>query len=640
MNRQFITDELTLQNWFFDNDVTKCAFDTESRSEDNSKKGALDYSLLYWIGVSFCNGKSTCYVDLDVPDRDKMIAFLEYQFRTQIKKLIAQNIQYDMMVLYKYGIQHTEDIYCTMVAAHLIDERGPKGLKDLTARYLSPRKIVKWKDVEGIDYHSEQFYDYGADDAQNAWELHEVFYPKMAREKLTYLMFKIEMPFQFCLRDLHINGILIDQKKLQEIEDLVEPLMLESEDKMLEMIGKKAFIDRAFWEDLDTRKVFVNFNSNKQVIPLLMEKFSIEFTELTVTGEKRKREKLEVGDSYWKLDKIILGGTELDNGVIGGLAQKYPFCRELLIYRMAFDIKGKFTVKMKESLSPDGRIRCSFNDTVAATGRLSSSDPNLQNLRKLNAVLDVECRSCFIAPEGKSFIVADYAGQELRILAFVTQDPTLLRAFEKGMDLHLITANLLFDLGLTEEEMVESNENYKNTRKKFKNERHKAKNGFNFPVVYGSTEHGISRNIGVSVKEAKRLLDKFLDQYPGIKDGIADCEERIKLYGYVTNSAGRRRRFDGFSKRALRQAFNFKVQGYSAEMLRLGMVNIRQVILTHPEWDMKLVLTVHDEVVLEIKDEYIDEAIPLVEEAMCTAVDIGIPVECDIGVGRIYSEAK
>ena len=634
MKRTFIKTEEELQDWFFDNDVTKCAFDTETTS--------LDYSELELIGMSFCNGKSVCYVDLDVPDRYKMLEFLRFQFSCKIKKLIGHNIQFDMMVLYKYGIQHTEDIYCTMVAAHLIDERGPKGLKDLAIHYLNVpvKRVKRWNDMKDEDRHSEKFYCYGADDAEWTWKLHKVFYPKLAREKLTYLMFKIEMPFQFVLRDLHINGILIDQKKLQEIEDLVEPIMLESQDKLLEMIGKKAFIDRAFWEDLDTRKVFVNFNSNKQVIPILMEKFGIEFTVLTTTGEKRKREKLEIGDSYWKLDKIILGGTELDNGVICGLAQKYPFCRELLIYRMALDIEGKFTKKMKESLSPDGRIRCSFNDTVAATGRLSSSNPNLQNLRKLNAVLGVECRSCFVASEGKSFIVADYAGQELRILAFVTQDPTLLNAFEKDMDLHLITANLLFDLGLTEEEMIQGSDIYKAARKKFKNERHKAKNGFNFPVVYGSTEHGIARNIGVSVPEAKKLLEKFLDQYPGIRNGIADCEERIKLYGYVTNHAGRRRRFDGFSKRALRQAINFKVQGYSAEMLRLGMVNIRQVILKHPEWDMKFVLTVHDEVILECKDEYIEEAIPLVKEAMNTAVDIGIPVETDVGIGKVYSECK
>ncbi len=307
---------------------------------------------------------------------------------------------------------------------------------------------------------------------------------------------------------------------------------------------------------------------------------------------------------------------------------------------MALDIKGKFTEKMKGSLSPDGRIRCSFNDTVAATGRLSSSDPNLQNLRKMNVILNVECRSCFIAPKGRSFIVGDYSGQELRVLYLVTQDPTLKEVFDKGLDLHLTTANLLFDLKLTEKQLISGTEEHDEASKKYKNERHKAKNGLVFPVIYGSTAIGISRNIGVPVKEAEKLLEKFLDSYPGIKNGIADCEERIKLYGYVTNHVGRRRRLDGFTKRALRQAFNFKIQSYSADMLRLGMINIRQVILKHPEWDAKIVLTVHDEIVIECKDEYIEQAVPLVREAMNSAVDLGIPVETDISVGKVYSQCK
>jgi DNA polymerase-1 len=265
----------------------------------------------------------------------------------------------------------------------------------------------------------------------------------------------------------------------------------------------------------------------------------------------------------------------------------------------------------------------------------------MQNLRKLNAVLGVKCRSCFISPEGKSFIVADYAGQELRILAYVTQDPTLLDAFRKGLDLHLVTANLLFDLGLTEEQLTRGTEAYKKAEVEHKVWRHKGKNGFNFPVVYGSTEHGISAGIGIPVKEAKALLDKFLAQYPGIADGIADCEERIKLYGYVTSSSGRRRRFDAFSNRARRQAFNFLIQGYAADMLRIAMAKIyKQVILEHPEWEMKFVLTVHDEVVLEVKDEYLDVAKDEVYKTMCSAVDLGIPVECGMGTGKVYSDAK
>jgi DNA polymerase-1 len=639
--KTFITDEIGLQNWFFDRDVTTYAFDTESISEDGSERGALDYSRLFWVGASFCDGRDVCYIDLDVPERDKMIKFLAYQFEHKIEKMICHNVQYDMMVLYKYGIKHTESIFCTMVAAHLLNEHQPKALKELAYIYDDGvyESVRRFKDVKDLGHHSFEFYDYGADDAIYTYGLFKKFYPWLQRDKLTYLMFKVEMPFQYCLRDLHINGVLVDMDKLQTIEDQMIPIMTEAENKMLDMLGMKLQVQRGFWED--ERIVPINFNSNAQVIPLLIEKFGIELTELTKKGEQLWKDGEEVGDAYYKLDKIVLGGTKLDDGEIGGLAKEHPFCRELLIFKMAKDIKDKFTQKMKEHISPDGRIRCSFNDTVAATGRLSSSDPNMQNLRKLNAVLGVECRSCFIAPEGRTFIVADYAGQELRILAYVTQDPTLLDAFRKGLDLHLVTANLLFDLGLSEEELTDGTDAYEKAKKANGVWRHQGKNGFNFPVVYGSTEHGISRGIGITVERAKELLDKFLDTYPGIRDGQEDCEQRIKLYGYVTNAAGRRRRFEKYSNRARRQAFNFLIQGYAADMLRLGMAKImKEVIHTNPDWDLKFVLTVHDEVVLEVKDEYVEEAKEAVYAAMINAVDLGIPVECSVGTGKVYSEAK
>lgn len=641
MDRTFIKTELGLQNWFFNHDVSTCAFDTESNSEDpDVEKGALDYTLMYCVGMSFCNGTSTMYVDLDLPERDKMLEFLTYQFKNKIEKLIGWNIQYDMMVLYKLGIQHTEKIFCGMVAQHLLDENGPKGLKDNTLRYLPYHDVVRYKDVQDKGHHSYEFYDYGADDAENTWLIYKKQYKYLTRDKLTYCMFHIEMPFQFCLRDMHINGMLVDMNKLQSIEDQMRPIILDSEDRMLELIGKKAHIEKAFWEDLDHREVSINFNSNKQVIPILMDEFGIKFTELTDTGIKRKQEGKEVGDNYYKLDKEVLGGTKLDSGVIGGLAGDNDFCKQLLVFKMAKGIADGFTKKMKQHISPDGRIRCGFSCTTAATGRLSSSEPNLQNLRKLNAVLDVECRSCFIAPEGKTLLVADFSGQELRVLYKVTQDQVLKEAFDKGFDLHLSTANLLFELGLTEEECIDKTEAHGAAAKRYKTERHKAKNGLVFPVVYGSTAIGISKNIGVSVAEAQALLDKFLDSYPGIRDGIALCEDQIKLYKYVTSSSGRRRRFEGFSNGALRQAFNFKVQGLSSDMLRLAMVNIRNLILEHPEWDAKIVLTVHDEVVIEIKDDCVEEAKPLVNIAMCSAMDLGVEVLCDISTGRNYAEAK
>jgi DNA polymerase-1 len=318
--KTFITDEFGLQQWFFGRDSEIYSFDTESIAEDGSEMGALDYTRLYWVGASFCDGRDACYVDLDVPERDKMIEFIGYEFANKIKKMIGHNIQYDMMVLYKYGIKHTENIFCTMVAAHLLNEHQSKGLKDLAYMYCdgARQNIQKFDDIKGDGHHSFEWYDYGANDAIYTWSLFEKFYPWLQRDKLTYLMFKVEMPFQYCLRDLHINGILVDQTKLQSIEDQMQPIMDAAEDKMLDMLGMKLQIQKGFWED--ERIVSINLNSNQQVIPILLNKFGIELTELTKKGEQLQRDGKEVGDEYYKLDKIVLGGTKLDDGEIGGLA--------------------------------------------------------------------------------------------------------------------------------------------------------------------------------------------------------------------------------------------------------------------------------------------------------------------------------
>lgn len=634
--RQYINTLWDLQDWFFSADCSVVAFDTET---DNK----TDYATLTPWGISFCDGQRVMYCDLDVKEHNEMVEFLAYVFRKKIKKLIGHNIAFDLMVLWKLGIRDvTESVYDTQTAWHLLHEQDETGLKYLACTQLNvpADKIKHWDDVKEKDHHGEEFYSYGADDAEYTWDLYEMTISELKMEKLTFLMFKIEMPFVFVLRDFAINGIAVDMKTVEEIDHHVEPIMEAAEKACIEMAGLSYDSgDECFWKDTYAPKSPINWNSNKQVIPLLKEKFGIEFTELTKTGERRQRDGLPVGDDYWKLDKVVLAGADADKEV-GGLAKDYPICFEILKYRMAKSLRSGFTHKIPEHISPDGRVRASFNNCVAATGRLSCSKPNLQNLRKMSKILGVECRSCFVAPEGKLFIVADYGGQELRILAYVTQDPTFLQAFLKGMDLHLVTANLLFDLGLNDQQLKDGTPEHEEAAEQYKDERHKGKNGFNFPVVYGSTEHGISRGIGVSLDEAKRLLNQFLHQYPGIKDGISECEQRIKNYGYVRNAAGRKRRFDSFTKAGLRQAFNFLIQGYAADMLRLGLIEVRKVILNNPEWDLKFVLTVHDEVVLEVKDEYVEVAEEAVKQALIGAVDLGVPVLCDVGHGKTYAEAK
>lgn len=634
--RQYLTTLYDLQDWFFSRDCSVLAFDTET---DNK----LDYTTLTPWGISFCDGRGVMYCDLDVKERNEMVTFLEYIFRKKIKKLIGHNIAFDLMVLWKLGIRDvTESLYDTQTAWHLLHEQDETALKYLAYTQLDvPHdKIKKWDDVKNKDHHSEEFYSYGADDAEYTWDLYELTLPQLRLEKLTFLMFKIEMPFVFVLRDFGINGIAVDMEKVEEIDTQVEPIQEAAEKECMRLAGLDYDAgDKCFWQDCYKPESAINWNSNKQAVPLLMDKFGIEFTELTKTGEKRQHAGEHVGDDYWKLDKVVLAGADVDKEV-AGLAKDYPICLEILKFRMAKSLRSGFTKAIPEHISPDGRVRCSFNNCIAATGRLSSSKPNLQNLRKLSKILGVEVRSCFVAPEGRSFIVADYGGQELRILAFVTQDPTLLEAFKKGLDLHLVTANLLFDLGLNERQLTDGTPEHTEASATHKDARHKGKNSFNFPVIYGSTEHGISRSLGCSLEEARRLLNQFLSQYPGIRDGIGDCEQRIKNYGYVRNAAGRKRRFDSFTKAGLRQAFNFLIQSYAADMLRLGLVAVRKVFLKHPEWGALFVLTIHDEVVIEIKDEYVEEACPAIREAMCDAVDLGVPVLCDIGVGKTYSQAK
>lgn len=632
--RQYVNTLYDLQNWFFSKDRSVLSCDTET---DNK----TDYATLTPWGISFCDGWDVLYCDLDVPEHNEIVKFLAYVFEKKIKKLIMHNAPFDLMVLWKMGIRRvTEIVYDTQTAWHLLHEEDKTALKYLAYTQLNVphTKIKRWDDVKDKNHHSEEFYSYGADDAEYTWDLYELTLPQLKLEKFTFLMFKIEMPFIFVLRDFAINGIAVDLEKVKEIDTHVEPIMEAAEKACLEMAGMKMDEgDECFWKDCYAATSPINWNSNKQVIPFLMNKFGIKFTELTKTGEKKQREGEYIGDDYWKLDKTILAGSDVDKEV-GGFAKDYPICLEILKFRMAKSLRSGFTKPIPNLVSPDGRLRTSFNNCIAATGRLSSSEPNLQNLRKISKILGVKVRSCFVAPEGKSFIKADFSGQELRVLYLVTQDPTLKEVFMKGLDLHLVTANLLFNLELTEDQLTTGTEAHTKAAADHKEDRHKAKNGLVFPTIYGSTPVGISRNIGVTLQKAEDLLMKFLDSYPGIRDGIKLCENQIKNYSYVRNNAGRKRRFDSFTKRALRQSFNFKIQGYSAEMIRIAGVAIRKVILANPEWEMKFVLTVHDEYVLEVKDEYIEVASEAVERAMCSAVDLGVPVLADISVGKRYSE--
>ncbi|MCK4822385.1 hypothetical protein KA005_41865, partial [bacterium] len=277
---------------------------------------------------------------------------------------------------------------------------------------------------------------------------------------------------------------------------------------------------------------------------------------------------------------------------------------------------------------------------VAVTGRLTSSSPNLQQLPRDDKEFDFSVRALFIASEGKSLIAADFGGQELRILADLSQDPKMLKAFRENIDLHLMLANQMLELGLAEEVLHEDHPDYEAVKAENKDARYKAKNGVNFPIIYGTTSYGISKNLGVSEEKAQHFIDTFMGYFTGAAKSMKMCNRFLFRNKYVYTKTGRRRRFLYIDDRAKRQAFNFLIQGTAADMVKAAMVTIRKIIIKHPEWEMKIVLTVHDEVVVEVLNEYVDIAKQAVNWAMVNSYKLSIPLVAELGVGKNYSAAK
>jgi DNA polymerase I len=253
--------------------------------------------------------------------------------------------------------------------------------------------------------------------------------------------------------------------------------------------------------------------------------------------------------------------------------------------------------------------------------------------------MKVDIRSFIIAPPKKVLIVADYAGQEVRILAHITQDPTLLEAFAKNQDPHLAVANKFFDLGIPEECLCTLHPEYEEYRTKYKKERYDSKT-INFSIAYGKTAYGFAADWNVSVAKAEKFIEDYFKRFPKIKDAINKCNRLTREQKAIRNLTGRIRRFDYIDNRAYRMAFNFCIQGAAADMMKKAAGDTYKLCQKYLDWDCKLIMSVHDELVYEIYKKYVDEALPIIKSTMENAVKLCIPMLVDIGYGDNYSQAK
>jgi DNA polymerase-1 len=506
-------------------------------------------------------------------------------------------------------------IFDTLTASHLLDENLPEnGLKYLTRLYLN-KEVTEYSDAIKYGTDSKEFAEYATDDAINTFLLFKKFSPEISKQGLSKLFYQVEIPFQKALMWLAINGIKGDVNAAKQMTYEIQHLYYEIENTLLEYFGGQynvGIMPKA-------RRVFcepsINFNSSDQVVPLI-EGLGFEIYERSKKAKKK---------SWNKQSKERLKG-------------KHEIIDLLIKLGKVSKLLNTFLIPFEEYIDADGRIRCSFHNSVCVTGRLSCSKPNIEQLPKNNDIANI--RNLFIADTDNVLIVADYGGQELRIMAEESGDRAMLKSLRAGFDIHLQTANDFNELGLDNTQLTEGTPEHKKAKTLYKPQRDDCKS-VGFGIAYGKGAYGFSRDFGWSEEKAQEFIDRFLDRYPGLRRAIEKTKEQVYKYGYVKNMAGRKRRFPDFHKknkwgkeRCYRMAFNFKIQGMGADVIKKACSEIVK------DNKLKLVNVVHDEAVVECPKVYVEQGIAYIKQCMVSALPLSIPWTTEIAYGERYGDCK
>lgn len=608
--------------WWRDNKRPIMSLDTETTS--------LDYLDLQLLGFSFCNGESSCYVT--VHDGGKNSSTLGWGIEAltnavaELELTVFHNSVFDLKVLHKYGIEPNK-IFCTLTAMKLLDENRGKGkyaLKELAHVELGvPREQIKsFEEAQAFGYQSDEFYDYGMDDSIWTYQLYELQRPLLEAQDLMYLAETVEFPFQFVLADLEQNGVLVDVDKLYKFKPEVENILFQLEVLMLAEIGMEHDICEV--NGIPEPVSPINFSSSQQLVQVAEQILGLKIIECTKRSKKYPK-----------------GQPSVDKFTIARLKPKSEFFNLLSRYRKLGTLHRTFLNPCESFIGLDGRIRATYQ--MIRTGRLSCSRPNLQNLpNPKKEKLEFNHRLLFISKPGHVFVRADWAGQELRVLAEESQDACMIQAFIDNKDLHLLTANSIFDLKLTAEQLITTFEAFKKAKEEFATERHRAKNGVNFPIIYGKSVKTLATDFNITVEEAQRWMDAFHGLYPNVKKAIHITELELQEQEYVTTMMGRRRRFPGYNQMnkwekaaALRQAFNFKIQGGSADIGKLGGIRLLEFL---PKYNARLILFIHDEWIIECPKENAEEFAKLTKEILEGVVCLSVPMIVDVLITESYGD--
>jgi DNA polymerase-1 len=510
----------------------------------------------------------------------------------------GQNIKFDAFILKRYGIEVTPIIFDSMIASYLLNPDDRHNLDALSQKWLhySPIPIStligekKSKQISMKDINPTEISDYACEDADLALKLHNILSNELIKEKLDKLANEIEFPLIEVLTRMEFNGIAIDTHFLKDLA-----IQINSEIKEL---------TKKIYNEAGTE---FNIDSPKQLAHILFEKLMLPTT------------------------KKIKTGYSTDVQVLSELAPMYPIAEYLLEYRQLVKLISTYIESLPKMIYPvTGRIHTTYNQTIAATGRLSSTEPNLQNI-PIRTDKGSLVRKAFI-PENDSNVIlsADYSQIELRIMAYYSQDDYLISAFKRGLDIHATTAANLFDKRLDE---VDS-------------KMRRVAKTVNFGIMYGLGSFGLAQRLGISRSEGKEIIENYFKKYPGIKRYMEDTINSTRKKGYAETLLGRRRFFpDILSKNnnlrtaAERAAINMPIQGTASDILKIAMIKLDSALR---KYNLKslMMLQVHDELVFEVPKFEIDKMTSLVKQEMENAFPLGdVPLIAEVGIGNNWFEA-
>ncbi|WP_175804992.1 DNA polymerase I [Burkholderia ambifaria] len=585
--------------WFAKIDAAALtAFDTETT--------ALDPMIARLVGLSFSiePGKAA-YLPVahrgpDMPEQlpiDDVLARLKPWLESADRKKVGQHLKYDAQVLANYGIELNGIEHDTLLESYVLESHRTHDMDSLALRHLGV-KTIKYEDVAGkgakqIGFDEvalEQAAAYAAEDADITLQLHQALYPQVAREAGLERVYRdIEMPVSLVLRKMERTGVLIDDALLQAQSTEIATRLIELEGQAYELAGGE-----------------FNLGSPKQIGQIFFEKLQLPVVKKTPSG-----------------------APSTDEEVLQKLAEDYPLPKLLLEHRGLSKLKSTYTDKLPRMVNPaTGRVHTNYAQAVAVTGRLASNDPNLQNI-PVRTAEGRRIREAFIASPGHRIVSADYSQIELRIMAHISGDASLLRAFAQGEDIHRATAAEVF--GVTP---LEVNSDQRRIAKVI-----------NFGLIYGMSAFGLASNLGITRDAAKLYIDRYFTRYPGVAHYMEDTRTAAKDKGYVETVFGRRLWLPEINggngprrQAAERAAINAPMQGTAADLIKLSMIAVDDW-LTRDRLASRMIMQVHDELVLEVPDDELSLVREKLPEMMCGVAKLKVPLVAEVGAGANWEEA-